>query len=50
MSRFTLATPPQPAGFFVLWEGFKVGAYRRPSLAHRIAVRVLLGWKWEPSA
>jgi len=40
----------QYAGHYELFPGFTVSAMRKPCLFHRVAVRVLLGWKWHDTA
>lgn len=46
-SRVTIANWPQPAGYMQLAEGLIVPAKKRPSWFHRLAMRLVFGWKWK---
>jgi hypothetical protein len=46
-------TPPPHIGYWIMpgshpaWAT-KFCVYVKPNLLHRVAMRYLLGWKWEP--
>ncbi|WP_372356941.1 hypothetical protein ACCP99_08075 [Xanthomonas sp. NCPPB 3443] len=47
MSTIKLVEPVRHAGYYVIGINFKIALLKKPSWLHRIAVRVVLGWKWE---
>lgn len=46
-NTLTFASNYKIDGYFILWDGFRIACERRPSILHRVAMRVVFGWKWE---
>ena len=46
---FMLFQQRKTVGYMVLWDGFKISTYKKPSWFYLATMRCCFGWKWEES-